>query len=120
VKGVRNGLGVAALVLGIISLLFMIFLPPIGVVLGILALIFGIIGVRRARRGEATNRGQALAGAITGGIGLVASVVILTVVGIFISTHHTQINQYTQCLQNAHTQHARDVCNQQFRNSINR
>jgi heme/copper-type cytochrome/quinol oxidase subunit 2 len=106
--------------LGIISLLFTIFLPPVGVVLGVLALIFGIIGVRRARRGEATNRGQALAGAITGGIGLVISIVIVTILGVFVFTHRTQIDQYTRCLQNAHTQHARDVCNQEFRNSINR
>jgi uncharacterized membrane protein len=106
--------------LGIISLLFTIFLPPVGVVLGILALIFGIIGVRRARRGEATNRGQALAGAITGGIGLVISIVIVTILGVFVFTHRSQIDQYTRCLQNAHTQHARDVCSQEFRNSINR
>jgi heme/copper-type cytochrome/quinol oxidase subunit 2 len=106
--------------LGIVSLLFMIFLPPVGVVVGILGLIFGIIGVRRARRGEATNRSQALAGAITGGIGLVVSIVIVTILGVFVFTHQNQFNQYTRCLQNAHTQHARDVCSQEFRNSINR
>jgi heme/copper-type cytochrome/quinol oxidase subunit 2 len=106
------------LVLGILSLLFMIFFPPIGVVLGILGLVFGIIGVRRARRGEATNRGQAMAGWITGAIGLVISIVILAVVGSFIFSHRQQIDTYTRCLQNAHTQHARDVCQTQFQNSI--
>ena len=42
VETVRNGLGVAALVLGILSLVFMLLFPPVGVVVGILALVFGI------------------------------------------------------------------------------
>jgi hypothetical protein len=115
---VRNGLGVAALVLGILSLVFMVLFPPVGVIVGILAVVFGIIGVRRVRRGEATNRGQALAGGITGGVGLVVSVALLAIVGAFIFSHRTQIDRLTQCLNNAHTQHARDVCQQQFRNSV--
>jgi hypothetical protein len=117
-RTVRNGLGIAALVLGILSLVFMFLFPPIGVVLGILAVVFGIIGARRASRGQATNRGQALAGAITGGIGLIISVVLLAIVGAFIFSHRSQIDTYTRCLQNAHTQHARDVCQAQFQNSV--
>jgi hypothetical protein len=109
---------VAALVLGILSLVFMVLFPPVGVIVGILAVVFGIIGVRRVRRGEASNRGQALAGGITGGVGLVVSVALLAIVGAFIFSHRTQIDRLTQCLNNAHTQHARDVCQQQFRNSV--
>ncbi|NEE60589.1 DUF4190 domain-containing protein, partial [Streptomyces sp. SID8455] len=45
--------------------------------LGILALIFGIIGLGRAKRGEATNRGMALAGIITGSVGIVIGAVLL-------------------------------------------
>ncbi len=115
---VRNGLGVAALVLGILSLVFMFLFPPIGVVLGILAVVFGIIGVRRVRRGEATNRGQAMAGGITGGVGLVVSVALLAIVGAFVFSHRTQIDRYTQCLNNAHTQQARNACQRQFQNSV--
>ena len=55
---VRNGLGTAALVLGVISLPAAIFIIP-----AVLALVFGIVGMRRAGRGEATNHGVALAGA---------------------------------------------------------
>jgi hypothetical protein len=105
-------------VLGILSLVFMVLFPPIGVILGILGLVFGIIGVRRVRRDEATNRGQAMAGWITGAVGLAISIALLAIVGSFIFTHQTQINTYTRCLQNAHTQHARDVCQTQFQNSI--
>lgn len=75
----RNGLGVAALVLGIVALA-LCWTVVGGVVLGILGVVFGAVGVRRAARGEATDRGMALAGLITGGVGLVVGVVLLVVI----------------------------------------
>lgn len=75
----RNGMGDAALALGIIGLvLFVAF--PLAMVLGVLALIFGAIGRGRARRGEASNRGQALAGMICGGVALVLATLVLVLV----------------------------------------
>ncbi|MEU3747394.1 MULTISPECIES: DUF4190 domain-containing protein [Streptomyces] len=71
-----NGMGIASMVLGIIAVAgFCMY--GLGVVLGILALIFGIIGMKKAGRGEATNRGMALAGVILGSIGIVVSGVFL-------------------------------------------
>ncbi|MFJ2115196.1 MULTISPECIES: DUF4190 domain-containing protein [unclassified Streptomyces] len=71
-----NGMGVAALVLGIIAMVTFCFWG-LGVILGVLALIFGIVGRRRATRGEATNGGMALAGIILGAIGAVLSAAFL-------------------------------------------
>ncbi|MFE7354706.1 DUF4190 domain-containing protein [Streptomyces sp. NPDC057543] len=72
-----NGMGVAAMVLGILAVcLFCIYGIP-SLILGALALIFGILGRKRAQRGEATNNGQALAGIILGSIGLVIGVAII-------------------------------------------
>ncbi|MGV9451337.1 DUF4190 domain-containing protein [Streptomyces sp. NPDC003635] len=65
-----NGMGTAALVLGIISAA-VFCLWPVAIVLGVLALIFGLLGRGKVRRGEATNDGQALAGAICGAAGIV-------------------------------------------------
>ncbi|MFJ4951785.1 DUF4190 domain-containing protein [Streptomyces sp. NPDC088760] len=65
-----NGMGTASLVLGIISAVGFI-MWPVALVLGILALIFGGIGRGKARRGEATNPGVALAGIICGAAGIV-------------------------------------------------
>lgn len=64
----RNDAGVAALVLGLLGLvLALLVLPaPLGALLGLLAVIFGVVGISRASRGEATNRGQAITGLITG------------------------------------------------------
>ncbi|MEU1125584.1 DUF4190 domain-containing protein, partial [Streptomyces sp. NPDC005899] len=71
-----NGLGVAALVLGIIAVVgFCMW--GFGIILGILALIFGIIGRGRAKRGEANNGGMALAGIILGSVAIVISAITL-------------------------------------------
>ncbi|MER7695598.1 MULTISPECIES: DUF4190 domain-containing protein [unclassified Streptomyces] len=72
----NNGLGTAAMVIGIISVVgFCLY--GVNIILGILALIFGIIGLGRAKRGEATNRGMALAGVILGSVGIVVGATIL-------------------------------------------
>ncbi|MFJ1900818.1 DUF4190 domain-containing protein [Streptomyces sp. NPDC088115] len=74
-----NGLGIASMVLGIIAVAgFCLY--GLGIILGILALIFGLIGRGRARRGEADNGGVALAGIILGSIGIVVSAVFLGLV----------------------------------------
>ncbi|MFK4069170.1 DUF4190 domain-containing protein [Streptomyces sp. NPDC029674] len=73
-----NGMGVAGLVLGIIATVGFC-LWPLAIVLGILAVIFGSLGRGKARRGEATNGGQALAGIICGAVGIVLSVALLVV-----------------------------------------
>jgi hypothetical protein len=98
-----NGLGIAGLVCGILSILTSLTVFG-GIVLGILGLIFGIIGRRKASRGEADNGGMALAGAICGGIGLVLAI-LLVVVGVSVFHHHVsdQINRYDQCVRNAQT-----------------
>jgi uncharacterized protein DUF4190 len=73
-----NGMGTASLVLGIISVV-VFCLWPVSIIIGALAVIFGLIGRRKARRGEATNAGMALAGFICGLVGLVLGVVLLIV-----------------------------------------
>jgi uncharacterized protein DUF4190 len=64
----RNGLGVAALVCGLIGILLgqvpLLFLGSGA--LGILAIVFGITGIRRVARGQASNRGTAVTGLVTG------------------------------------------------------
>ncbi|WP_138902437.1 DUF4190 domain-containing protein [Streptomyces albidochromogenes] len=67
-----NGYGITAMVLGIIAVTFFCAYG-LGIILGILALIFGILGRKRVQRGEATNAGMALAGIILGIIGFVLS-----------------------------------------------
>ncbi|MEV7567776.1 DUF4190 domain-containing protein [Streptomyces tanashiensis] len=77
----RNGLGTAALILGIIgtlSGLIPLFFWLAGI-LGLIALILGLVGKGRVKRGEANNKGVALTGAILGLASLVLSVVGLVI-----------------------------------------
>ncbi len=60
------------MVLGIVALVFFC-LWYISIPCGILAIIFGIMGIK------ATNRGMAIAGLITGSIGLVVSILIVVI-----------------------------------------
>ncbi|MBO1335981.1 DUF4190 domain-containing protein [Streptomyces sp. VRA16 Mangrove soil] len=70
-----NGFGVASLVLGILTAVGFLLWPP-AIVTGVLAVVLGVLGRRRANRSEATNGGQALAGFICGLGGLILAVLM--------------------------------------------
>ena len=77
----NNGMGTAALVLGILAIVFCWF-SIIGIPLGIVAIVLGGINLGRVKRGEATNRGATLAGIWTGAIGIVLAIALI--VGFFV------------------------------------
>jgi hypothetical protein len=82
----RNGLGTAALILGIIGVVVGIipFFFWLAVILGVIGLILGFVGRSRATRGEATNGTMALWGIITSAVAVVLSIVGLAIlVGVF-------------------------------------
>nr|WP_265564971.1 DUF4190 domain-containing protein [Streptomyces hygroscopicus] len=86
----RNGLGVAAMVLGILSVCLFCLYGIFSLVLGILAVVFAVKGRKRADQGEADNRGQAQAGLVLGIIGIVLgiAVIALLVIGITTAINH--------------------------------
>lgn len=74
---IRNGLGTAALVLGIIGALsgLIPILFWLAGVLGVIALVLGLAGRGRVKRGEAVNKGVTTTGAVLGIVSLILSVV---------------------------------------------
>jgi hypothetical protein len=78
----RNGLGLAALILGIIGAISGIIplLFWLAGTLGVIGLILGFVGRARAKRGEATNGKTALWGIITSAIALILSIVGMVIV----------------------------------------
>jgi hypothetical protein len=94
----RNGLGVAALVLGIIAILSSWTVVG-GILLGIGAIVCGLLGRGRAKRNEANNGGLALAGLVTGAIGLIIGIVMIAVYVAF--AHSDQVQNLQDCLNNA-------------------
>ncbi|MFE2479927.1 DUF4190 domain-containing protein [Streptomyces sp. NPDC059389] len=71
-----NGFGVTALVLGIIG----VVTCYLGLLFGVPAVIFGVLGRGKAQRGEADNGPMALAGIILGAIGIVLSLLMIGLV----------------------------------------
>jgi len=61
----KNGLGTAGMVVGIIGIV-LFWCGLVGIVLAILAVSFGGVGLARANRGEATNKGMAMTGVVLG------------------------------------------------------
>ena len=76
-RPMANGLGIAALVIGVIALPFSLLV--VGGLFGILAMILGFVARGRVRRGEADNPGVALAGILTGALAAVIAIVIVVV-----------------------------------------
>jgi hypothetical protein len=72
-----NGLAVAGLVCGIISVV-LFWVPFLGWVLAALGIIFGAIGLAKANKG-APNKGMAIAGLVCGIVSVLAWVVIIAV-----------------------------------------
>jgi len=114
-QAARNGLGVAALILGIIGalsgipmILFWLAGP-----LGVLALIFGLVGLSRAKKGQATNKGVAVTGTILGALALVLAVVgvIVTVLAVnkAVDEVHQQVEQSSGQPKNGSGQSAKDL-----------
>lgn len=100
VPQMRNGYGVAALVLGLVSVLFaaievavsnsgggtagtIVFLDGVVIIGAILAIVFGAVGRSHYNRRQATNGGMAIAGIVLGslvlGLMLVGLIFLLTV-----------------------------------------
>jgi len=114
----RGGAGLAttALVLGILAILTS-FTVIGGVLLGILAIVFGVIAARRARRGLALGHGRAVAGVVTGIIGvLLAGLLIAVGVSVLNSPAGKNLRS---CLSNAHGDQAKiQQCNDQYRDQV--
>ncbi len=82
---------------GILSLVFGIFALPMvccyatGAAIGIGAVILGVLGVQKANRGEADNKGMAIAGIVCGGVA--AFFGLLWIIGI--AAFHFGMPNYT-------------------------
>lgn len=90
----QNGMGLAAMVLGILSCALFCLYGVVSLVLGILAVVFGVKGRRKAERGEADNHGQAQAGLIMGVIGIVLGVAVIVLLAIGITAAINEESDY--------------------------
>ncbi|MGW7080417.1 DUF4190 domain-containing protein [Streptomyces sp. NPDC054866] len=109
-------MAIAALVLGILAIL--LFWTVIGgVLLGLLAVIFGIIGARKARGGRAPYGKMSIVGAVLGGLGLIASAVIIAIGASILNSD--EYKNFDDCVKHADSQSERDACARDFDREIN-
>jgi hypothetical protein len=114
--GPRNGLGITALVLAIIGLMFCWSVAG-GIILGLSAIIIGFVGRGRVKRGEATNGGVAIAGIVLGFLAIIVSLIFIPVwIGVFDDLGGTD---YVDCVAKAGSnQQAIQQCADQFRDRV--
>ena len=72
----KNGLGIAALVVGIVALLGSFTIVG-GILLGLAAIVLGFLARGKVKRGEADNGGMAIAGIVLGALGLLISLAFI-------------------------------------------
>lgn len=123
----RNGAGTAALVLGVLALVLSILVitSVVGVILGIIAIILGAVGIGRANRGEAINRGSAIAGVVTGVLSLVVVGFLAYSVARsandwrhYTSRHSSAFRTFATCMRNANTDADRTACVRQLSDQL--
>jgi hypothetical protein len=118
----HNGIGTAALVVGVVGLVLavLVIFAPLGAVLGIVAAVLGLVAVMRANQGMADNRGQALAGLITGVLGLGLGIAITLSVGSLLASHVTDFTRFGNCVDSATSAQARETCAAQLADRLER
>jgi Domain of unknown function (DUF4190) len=109
----KNGLGIAALVVAIIALVTVFG----GIILGVVAVILGFVGWGRAKRGEATNGGVAIAGIV---LGFLAIIVSIAAIGLAIwGFSEVGGTDYFDCLSRAGSdEQAVQQCADEFRERV--
>jgi hypothetical protein len=115
-----NGLGVAALVLGVASLVaavsFVMF--PLALPGGLLAAVLGSIAVSRGRTRGATSHGQAIAGIVCGVLALVLAVVFAVRFGTFVADNTSVFTTFDNCIAKAGDRSAVSNCIARFANDV--
>jgi hypothetical protein len=109
-------MGTAALVIGVVALVLVVLLlfAPLGAFLGLLAVLFGILGIMRVNRGEADNRNHAVAGLVTGAIAMLVGVFFTVSVGTWFATHVNDFTDFGRCMDAANSPAAREACANQL------
>lgn len=103
------GMGIAALLLGILAFVLS-WVPILGIILGVIAIIVGLVARGRAKRINGSGRGSGVAGAILGLLAVIISgLITFGLVSLFQNT------DAGQCLQDAGTDQAKlEQCIQDY------
>ncbi len=116
----RNGLGVAALVIGVASLVaavsFILF--PIALLGGLVGAILGVIALRGGASKGATNTGQAVAGVVCSLLALIIAIVFSVRVGTWAARNTDVFTRFDKCIAQAGNRSDVSNCITRFANDV--
>jgi uncharacterized membrane protein len=93
------------------------WVPFLGLLLAIVAIVLGILGIRKASKGEATNKGMAITGVVTGGLALLVGA--LVTIGTIAFFGSDEFQNLTECLEQAGDDlQAQQDCQVQFQDNF--
>jgi hypothetical protein len=116
----KNGLGTAALVLGVASLVAALsfVLLPLGLLGGIAAICVGVAALTRGRAGGTANPGQAAAGLVCGILALAVSIAFSMRVGTFVAGNTSVFTSFSHCITKAGNHSEVANCIARFANGV--
>ncbi len=80
--GQQNGLAIASLVTGIVTVVLAFCCWPLGAISGIAALVTGYLGLRKAAEMGDVGKPMAIAGIVMGAIGVALAVIFGLLIGV--------------------------------------
>lgn len=111
-----KGMAIAALVIGILAILLCWTIVG-GILLGLIAVVLGLVAAGRAKRGVAGGRGMAITGAVLGLVGAILSGVLVAIGVSFLNSESAQNLQ--ECLEQAgNDQAAIEQCQLDFQDEV--
>lgn len=110
-----SGLAITALVFGILALL-LCWTVFGGIILGLIALVVGLIAASKAKKGTAKGRGMAITGIVLGVLGLLISIGFIVVAAVFLNSDTGQSLQ--DCINSASSQSEQQQCQDDFQNDL--
>lgn len=105
----NNGMAITALILGILALL-LAWIPIVNflsIVLGLAAVVLGFLGMRKAA--VAGGRGLAIGGIVTGGLALLATILMIVVAAIWLNNADDEIDDWNDELDRINEQLEEDL-----------
>jgi hypothetical protein len=116
----RTGLGTAALVTGVASLVAVLsfVLLPVGLVGSAVAICLGVAALTRGRAGGTANMGQSTAGLVCGILALALAILFAIRVGTFVASNTGPFTKFSNCVAKAEGRPQVADCIAQFARGI--
>lgn len=116
----KNGLGTAALVLGVASLVAALsfVLLPLGLLGGFAAVAIGVAALTRGRAGGTANPGQAAAGLVCGILALAVGIAFSVRAGTFVANNTSVFTSFGNCIAKAGNRSELANCIARFAKSV--